>query len=173
MDKNWNYILNESNYIRTTFRVYPYRTFIHSFNDDRPKTWDEVYKVYYSWAIIHHYKDDNGKVEPESGERLLYMYNDECSNVVNLHHIIRHVVHTGEDFDYPTIGMPAGDWKIEVRKGVSDYDNVPYEHYYFSVFDNWLNNGYRFIFDREKALAFADWLEKMNERALIKCGCPI
>lgn len=174
MNTKWNYVLSENKYSRLLFRVYPKQTYIHSFDNEPPKTWDKVYKVYYSWAIIKQYKNDYGIIEPESSKRLMYMYCDECSNVVGLHEIIRWVIENQKEYNYPTIGQPAGDWKIDIRKGIREWNNnESYEYYDFQVFDNWDNNGFRFTLDKNQTEDFANWLEQMNERALAKCGCPI
>lgn len=76
-----------------------------------------------------------------------------------------------KEFSQPTFGQPAADWIIKVDKGISKWNND--EYYKFQVFDNSNNNGFRFTLDREKTEAFANWLEEMNDWALIECGCPI
>lgn len=51
-----DYILEEKNNQRLIFRFYPRRSSCHSFNENPPKSWNEVYKVYYSYAVIRQYK---------------------------------------------------------------------------------------------------------------------
>lgn len=173
MKKEWDYILKEDKYSITLLRIYPNQTRVHSFGNKPPKTWKQVYKVYYSWSIIKQYKDSNGSVEPNSSQRLMYMYCDESSNIFNLHLIIRWVIEQQKEYDEPTFGQPAGDWRIEINKGINNWNDKPYEYYNFEVFDNWNGNGFRFTLDRKQTEDFANWLEKMNDRALVKCGCPI
>lgn len=51
MKKKFDFVLDDDPGInRTILRFYPRHTHVHSFNDDPPKSWEEVYKVYYSWA---------------------------------------------------------------------------------------------------------------------------
>ena len=56
MKNKLDFIIDEDSQIyRTIFRIYPKSTTIHSFDENPPKTWKEVYKVYYSFAIIIQY----------------------------------------------------------------------------------------------------------------------
>lgn len=49
MKRKIDFILrNDEGFYKDIFRFYPRSTFVHSFNDNPPKNWDEVYKVYYS-----------------------------------------------------------------------------------------------------------------------------
>lgn len=173
MNSRWDYILYEDKHERVMFRLYPRHTYIHSFDDNPPTKWEEVYKVYYSWAIIKTYKDDDGKLEPESADRVFDMEWDECSNVVNLHAFIWWVIESQETFNYPTVGQPAADWIITPRDYYEEWENKYYEYYNFQVFDNCRNTGFRFRLDRKQTEDFANWLEEMNNRALVRCGCPI
>ena len=52
-----DFILNERRGYRLIFRFYPKRSSCHSFNENPPKSWNEVYKVYYSYAILEEYDD--------------------------------------------------------------------------------------------------------------------
>lgn len=169
MKRKMDFTLMEDDYRKVIFRFYPRQTFVHGFEIDYcPKTWEEVYKVYYSFAIIQYYKDDNGNIETESADRLLYMYCDECSQIPNLKEIIEYIMNNDDYvYDYPTIGQPAIDWKISKRKGVYEWkDNEPYEYYNFEMFDNWLNVGYRFTLDRKQVEEFCKYLDKINQYAL-------
>lgn len=168
MKRKMDFTLMESDYRKVIFRFYPRQTFVHGFSDYCPKTWKEVYKVYYSFAIIQYHKDDNGNIESESADRLLYMYCDECSQIPNLKAIIEYIMDNDDYvFDEPTFGQPAIDWKISKRKGVYKWKgNEPYEYYNFEMFDNWLNVGYRFILNRKEVEEFCKYLDKINQYAL-------
>lgn len=172
MRKETDFILEEDEYYRVIFRIYPNGTCIHSFDDKPPKDWKSVYKVYYNWGIIRQYKDYNGNIEPNESERMFYMDCDECSEIPNLSGLIKWVVENQEKYDYPTLGQPAGDWTIIPNKGVTCLGNE-YEFYKFNVFDNWNNNGYQFILTRKQTDKFCEWLDKLNDYLLRKCGCPI
>lgn len=173
MKKKFDFVLDDDSGIgRTIFRFYPRHTHVHSFNDDPPKSWGEVYKVYYSWAIIrqyYEYKDDNSgsKIVPEESDVLLnFGFGcDECSMLPDLAAEIEYVIETGETYDQPTFGLPAGEWRIEKHEG-DDCTGTHYEDYHFQVFNNFTNQGFRFVLDKDKTLKFCDWLDMINQYAL-------
>lgn len=76
MKRKLDFVLDENSEERLLFRFYPKQSHCHGFSDKIPKTWHEVYKVYYSWAIIKQYKEN------EKVTRTRVMYKelcDECS----------------------------------------------------------------------------------------------
>lgn len=159
-----DFILNKGN-PEDIFRFYPQRTYVHGFEDDPPTNWSEVYKVYYTWAIIQHYYDNYGNIITELSKTLFEIRCDECSMIPNLPDIIRYVMKTGETFDAPTSGQPAGDWKVE-RVVWKDRDNKRCELYKFQVFNNWTNQGIKFTLNKEETLKFIAYLERINQYAL-------
>lgn len=50
---------NAEGFYRDVFRFYPKRTHVHSFDHNLPKSWEEVYKVYYTCGIIRQYYNSN------------------------------------------------------------------------------------------------------------------
>ena len=165
MERKFDFVIHDDAFSRDILRFYPRSSHVHGHTDDPPTAWVAVYKVYYSWAVIrHHYH--NGEIEPESCEKLFDMSMDECSELPNLSAIIKNVIETGETFDYPTFGQPAGDWCIKKEKyhdAFTDKEKVIYE---FQVFNNLTNQGYRFNFDEKKVLYFCDWLVLVNQYML-------
>lgn len=172
MKKHFDFVLGDDPGLdRTIFRFYPRSTHVHGFYDDPPKNWEEVYKVYYSWAIIKQYyeyrNDDSGtKIVPEDSVVLLDFGCDECSMLPDLAVVIKHVMDTGEIYDEPTFGLPAGDWRIEKYEWDDEYFNEHHESYQFYVFDNFSNQGFRFVLEKEEVLKFCDWLDMINQYAL-------
>lgn len=164
MNKKMDFILKETDFCRILFRFYPKNTHVHGFTDIPPRTWKEVYKVYYSWAIIYQ-NVDNGKINSKYNKTLLYFPCDECSEIPNLSGYIKYVIETGVDLKIPACGQPAGDWIIQQKKG-KDWHGNEYEDYYFELFDNWMNQGYKFTLSKEKALDFCDYLDAINQYAL-------
>lgn len=161
MKRKFDFILkNWKGYYRDILRYYPRRTHVHSHNEKPPKTWEEVYKVYYSWAIIRQYYDDNIENKIENSKILFALDCDECSQLPNLSGIIKYVMETGEVFNDPTFGQPAGDWCIKKNK------SEDFEYYFFQVFNNWTNQGYRFSLNKNETLEFCEWLDKINQYAL-------
>lgn len=51
-ERKLDFVLKERNGYRLIFRFYPKQSHCHSFNDKPPTSWNEVYKVYYSYAIL-------------------------------------------------------------------------------------------------------------------------
>lgn len=171
MKQKFDFILDDrSSYHRDIFRFYPRRTHVHGFTDEPPKVWKEAYKVYYSWAIIRQYYDEEGRVKEHI--MLLDMPTDECSQIPNLPMIIEYVMKTGEEFDDFTFGQPAGDWTIKQNNRYStmdllaENDKCYYEYYDFQVFNNSTNQGYRFRLNKEKTIEFCKWLKVINQYAL-------
>ena len=80
-----DFILDEKNGTeRLIFRFYPRRSSCHSFGDEPPKDWNDVYKVYYSYAIIKQWKFD-----PEDqwqSEMFFREGCDECSIIDEVGH---------------------------------------------------------------------------------------
>lgn len=151
MKKKMDFILVYNAYYKDILRFYPRETRVHGFADKPPKSWDAVYKVYYSWSIFRQY-DDNKKL-------LFDIHCDECSMIPSLSTIIKEVIKTGKTFNYPTLGQPAVDWIISKR-------NKKYQYYDYQVYNNWTNQGYRFTLNKKKTVEFCDWLDKINQYAL-------
>lgn len=165
MKRKFDYVIeNSEGFHRDIFRIYPVNTHIHSFNDEPPKNWKEVYKVYYSWAFIRQwYKDDSNEIK--ESEIILKMDCDECSDIPNLSGMLKYVMETGDPIEGMACGQPAGEWDITQSKGF-DGKNEPYEYYKIQVFDNWYNKGYRFWFNKDEVLEFCEWLNNVNQYLL-------
>ena len=73
MKKFFEFKFYEDEWERRTIRFYPKTTHVHGFDDDPPKTWDEVYKTYLSFAVLHFDKEAS-KVRAAYSARC-----DECS----------------------------------------------------------------------------------------------
>lgn len=72
-----DYIIEQEDDARLIFRFYPRQSSCHSFGNEPPKNWNDVYKVYYSYAIIKQWKF-NPEDQWES-EIMFYEHCDECS----------------------------------------------------------------------------------------------
>jgi hypothetical protein len=74
-----DYIIEQSDDECLIFRFYPRQSSCHSFGDEPPKSWSDVYKVYYSYAVIKQWKfelEDQWK-----SEIMFYEHCDECSEI--------------------------------------------------------------------------------------------
>lgn len=168
MKRKFDFVLyDDKRLYRDVIRFYPRSSHVHSFNNDPPTNWEDVYKVYYSWAIIRQYykSNDQNSIQPRSTKKLFDMSMDECSRIPDLSVIIKDVMNTGKTFHYPTMGQPAGDWKIE-RTKYYDFDNKKHKIYKFEVFNNWTNQGFRFWLKKDEVSQFCDWLDMVNQYML-------
>lgn len=168
-----DFVLRETSQYKIIFRFYPRSSSCHSFGDEPPKTWKEVYKVYYYYRIIKVWLDDNDhQVLFDSGC-------DECSIIDEVAHRIKLIsegitVYRGttsmnEPFTLKLLDnecLPFGDgvsWiihKIPRRKT-----------YEFMLFD-YKNVGYRFSLSDDKFSDFGKYLNECCEYMLAH-GDPI
>lgn len=121
MKRKLDFILSEDDMTRKIFRFYPYRSHCHGFHDDPPKKWDEVYKVYYAYAILLQWKDDNGNIEPESTDVLFDAWCDEGSVIDTIGYVCEHLEECKNELDkkiYP-FSSDGNSWEIEKFRGVS------------------------------------------------------
>lgn len=101
MKRKLDFVLSEDDMSRKIFRFYPYRSHCHGFYDNSPKTWEEVYKVYYAYAILLRWKDDNGNMEPESTDVLFDARCDEASIIDTIGYICEHLEECKDEDIYP------------------------------------------------------------------------
>ena len=168
-----DFVLHDDKYETIIFRFRPRQSSCHSFGNNPPTSWEEVYKVYYSYSIFKKYKDDDRSrvlfncscdecsVIDEVAARCLYLSNGQTS--VDVPH-----PHTGEmrtiqllDNEIHPIGYGVS-WRIEYL-----YDDF----YLISVF-GWDGMGYRFHLNQNKMKEFGDYLNKCCEYMLAH-GDPI
>ena len=165
-----DFTLYENDYSKIIFRFRPDISNCHSFNDELPKSWDEVYKVYYYYEIFEKYSEDRER-------RVLWKSGcDECSIIAEVAYRIPLILEGKRKIviDYSnakfTINlfneiMPSGDgvfWKIE---------KLSKDNYMFNLWNS-LEVGYRFHLYKERMQPFADYLKECCEYMLAH-GDPI
>lgn len=155
------------------FRFYPKSSHMHGFDEEPPKTFDDVYKVYYTWGI---FRSQNLACPDEPDEwtafqRMFHIAYDECSALETLEYGIRHVIRYKKGrLDHWSWGEPGSDWIISYRK--EDKQDRTKDRVFFEVFDNSTDAGFRFVLSVDKALAFADYLHTVNQH-MLENGEPI
>jgi len=162
-----DYIIKESDNVRLIFRFYPRRSHCHSFNDEPPKNWNGVYKVYYNYAIIKQWK-----IRPNDqweSEVVFYESCDECSIIDKVGQrclLLADGTETFEREDGERIPLldrniiPFGygtEWTISKHTCVGWDDSDGYTYYKFTLFD-YFNTGYRFNINEEDIKAFGEYL---------------
>ena len=159
MKRKLDFVIYEDDNKRLLFRFYPKTSHVHGFSDECPTAWEEVYKVYYAWAIIRQYKwSENDNWESEK----LFELDDECSEFVNLDDIIQYVIDNKEKYTRViSIGQPASEWEIFFDK---DYKNK--EYIKIQVWDTWSDKGFKFSLYLDKAKEFIEYIKNTNEYML-------
>ena len=167
-----DFVLRDNSDTEIIFRFRPRNSSCHSFNDKPPKSWDEVYKVYYSYSIIERSKDgdyfnvlfdcscDECSVIDDIGARAKYISEGKkevkisCKNDQYVVKLLGKEVHP--------IGYGVS-WKIDEIRNSKNYRIEMW---------NWNNTGYRFTLSTEKLKEFGDFLLGCCEYMLAH-GCPI
>lgn len=164
-----DFIIEDRDDYRLIFRFYPKSSTCHSFNENPPKSWNEVYKVYYFYSVLIQWKNENGKVEQT--HTLFDSECDECSIIDEVGYrcqliadgITESKVCDGDETfslinnDIFPMGMGVS-WVIRIRP---ERDLFQLEMY------RWDNIGYRFIVNREKLKEFGQFLIDCCEYMLV------
>ena len=167
-----DFILYENDDQMIVFRFLPRQSGCHSFNDNPPTKWEEVYKVYYSYKIFRRWKDDNFS-------ELLFNSNcDECSVIDEIAARIKYIV-AGEKsitMNYMNEEYTIELLNNEVRSigyGVSWIINGLRESNLYEI-SLWNHDeiGYRFCLEKDKLAEFGEYLNECCEYMLAH-GDPI
>ena len=154
MKRKLDFVIYESDTYRMTFRFYPKKSHCHSFNDELPKTWPDVYKVYYSWAILKQLKNENGNIEKTV---ILFMAHcDECSVIDEISarcdllsrrvERVERKDYTGENYRINVLNNEC----FSMGMGVSWIIRKTIDGSYIFEVWNFSNNGFRFVLPFEK-----------------------
>ena len=166
-----DFTLYANDYSKIVFRFRPDLSNCHSYGDVPPRSWDEVYKVYYYYEIFQKYED----IDKE--RRVLWKSGcDECSIIAEVAYRIPLILdgkkrieieYANAKFNIKLFNemLPSGDgvcWKI---------DKLSKDNYQLSM---WNSNevGYRFHLNREKMQKFSEYLNECCEYMLAH-GDPI
>lgn len=163
-----DYIINESNDERLIFRFYPRQSSCHSFGDEPPKSIEDVYKVYYSYAIIKQWK-----FEPDDQWESEIMFRESCDECSIIDEVGQRCLLLAEGYEtferedgerIPLLDkeiFPFGcgvEWSIS-KNSWTDWEdeNVIHTYYQFILFD-WLHKGFKFNLNAEKMKSFGEYL---------------
>lgn len=155
-----DFIINENNDSKTIFRFYPRQSHCHSFGDEPPKDWGDVYKVYYSYSIFKVYKEDNE-------HKMLYQCRcDECSIIDDIAALCKYlsegkkkITNTcqGESWEVKLLNnefLPMGygtSWTVRESRDKKSYK--------FDLF-RWDEVGYRFWLSKKRIKEFGEYLQE-------------
>lgn len=157
-----DYIIEQSDDERLIFRFYPRQSSCHSFGDEPPKDWSDVYKVYYSYAIIRQWRFNS---EDQWESKIMFYENcDECSMIDEVGERCLlladgvEVFKRNDDKEIQLLDqciLPFGmgtNWTIikNTRFDLSTY-------YTFTLFD-YFNKGFRFNVEEKDIRSFGEYL---------------
>lgn len=190
-----DFILKERNEYRLIFRFYPRHSHCHGFHENPPTSWDEVYKVYYSYAILEEYDDVHYLTNTKSTDcnwnvrKVFEESCDECSIVAEIGFMCLQIADgkkeysreiDGETYTWQLLDtekFPFGMgtcWKIHEYKNsvFNENDEEIFEkEYEFQLF-NYDNVGYRFSLKKEQMKDFGQYLLNCCEY-MLQHGEPI
>lgn len=154
-----DFTLDENEYRKIIFRFYPRRSSCHSFGNEPPKSYNDVYKVYFAYSVLYIDKEDN------SCEILFDCYCDECSKIDDIAASCK-LLYDGIEI-YKGIDRFSGkEYEIQlldkefrpIGMGVSWTISKHATCYTFAMF-YYTNKGYRFTLDKEKMNEFGEYLQ--------------
>ena len=170
-----DFILGENELYKTVFRFYPRRSSCHSFNEEPPKSWQDVYKTYFYYRIIKIYKDEDGNCD---GYEVLYdSYCDECSIIGEVGTRLKYL---SEGKKEVIITRNNDTWNVKLLDNEiytfadCTFWNISegrHDNYRFELF-RYDDVGYRFWLLKEKAYKFGEYLLECCEY-MLEHGDPI
>lgn len=181
-----DYIIEQEDDERLVFRFYPRRSSCHGFGNEPPKSWSDVYKVYYSYAIIKQWKFNS---EDQWESKIMFSSGcDECSAIDEVAFVcsqlyegkevfIREDRHEIQLLNRPIMAFGMGvDWTISKHVCIyEDWDEEDLQHcsnmdevwdcakeiqkvyYTFMLFDYW-GKGFKFTLEDKDVKAFGEYL---------------
>lgn len=174
--RHLDFLIEQNNKERLIFRFYPRKSSCHSFGDNPPTSWADVYKVYYSYAIIRqdkYYSDEEWKSE--------VMFKEPCDECSIIDDIAKRcfLLADGQEIwerkngtpfsllDNPVLPFGMGtEWTISKRSW-NDFEDEETIHTYFDfTLFNYNNRGFRFSIPKEKIRAFGEYLQNCCEYML-------
>ncbi len=173
-----DFVLQENDDSKLIFRFYPRKSTCHSFNDIPPTKRDEVYKVYYSYAIFRSYSDDTHV------DMLFNCECDECSVIDEVAARIALIVQGkkeykgidpyGEGYTIKLLNNEVFPLGYGVTWNISQHRNTESNKAKWYKVEMWDydNTGFRFTLDREKLNKFGEYLNECCEY-MFAHGCPI
>lgn len=152
MKKHFDFVINNTEDIKTVIRFYPCRSHVHGFDENiPPNKWENVYKTYLTFSILNYYWED----KPPSIMFTSYM--DEGEGLRYLRDYLDHIINKNDKRKYDLLPFGSGaEWIIERNRNIFSF-------YIFSYFKN---NGFRFGLNRNRIQDFYDVLNDFLEYML-------
>lgn len=170
MKKKFDFIIgnNYNTDSQLVLRFYTKSSHVHVFNkDDSLKSWDKVYKVYFSYAVL---SQDFGWSNRVDTEVMYKEESDENSCLIHLSNLLGEIV-SGEEKELEYKLYPVSDgtrWELNYHPKSSILDKK--SHWEFRLFNTWNHKGYYFILTEDRLLElkeviddFLDYMLKHSE----------
>lgn len=180
-----DFTLYENDYEKIIFRFYPRQSSCHSFGDDPPKSWSDVYKVYYYYRILIFCKEEDGSI-CRNYDVLFDADCDECSIIDEVSYVCSLLadgieVYKREDGEeIQLLNKEMFPFGMGVSWTISKYIRSSYDweegesdiiYYTFMLFDYW-NKGFKFTLKEKDIKAFGKYLNSCCEY-MLEHGDPI
>ena len=176
MKRKIDFILYENDLEKIIFRFYPRQSSCHSFGDEPPKSWNEVYKVYYCYKILKYFKDDDGNIE-----YYYILFDSECDECSAIGEVAARLKYLSEGKKEVTVNYHNDAYTIQLLD--NEIYNFGYcvcwtikdgyhNSYKFELFRDIDDVGYRFWLSKEKAYEFGAYLNYCCEY-MLEHGDPI
>lgn len=182
-----DFIIHEDEDKKIIFRFYPRQSTCHSFGDEPPKSWSDVYKVYYYYRVLRFWKEKDGSI-CRNYDVLFDADCDECSIIDEVSYVCSLLADgievykrkDGEEIQLLNRRMfPIGmgiDWTItKYIRPSFNWDKKECEPaviiYTFTLFD-WCDKGFKFFLFEKDVKAFGKYLEECCEY-MLEHGDPI
>jgi len=169
-----DFILYDDNDERLIFRFYPRQSSCHSFGDEPPKSWKEVYKEYFAYSVLKQYIENDGTIftitlfeEPCDECSVIYDVGFRCKLISEGRETYTRM-YNGESYTFDLLDneiSPIGmgtSWNI--KKHSDDLFKI-------EMF-NWNEAGFRFWLNKKELKEFSKYLEECCEYMLAH-GDPI
>lgn len=165
--RNIDFTIVENEDWKTVLRFYPKDSSVHSFDEERPKNWDEVYKTYMTFSILHYCKDrdTNGRLK-EQPKIIFTSYMEEGDSLLYLRYELNRILEKKPKKSCRAIIYPFGlgtEWHIEKHRKSKTYKIEIW---------NENNEGYRFNLSFEGIAKFYEVLDYFLEY-MLKHSQPI
>ena len=145
---------------KKVLRFYPRQSNVHGFNNQPPNAWEDVYKTYMTFSVLHYWENDYVEGEYEKPYELFNYYYDEGEGLRVLREVLSEIV-TDESKDEYTI-TPLGDgidWEINKDKRNNDC-------YIFTMINSESGLCYRFRLEQNRITEFYNVLNSFLEHML-------
>ena len=159
--EDFDFVIEEGNGNKKVLRFYPTDSNVHGFDEEAPKTWEDVYKTYMTFSVLRFWEDWDKKGVYETEEHELFSYyKDEGEGLRYLREVLQEIIFGVAENEYCIRPFGDGiDWEI-VKSGKCKSE------YTFTMVNSGSGQCYRFYLNKEKIEEFYNVLDDFLEYML-------